>query len=46
MAGIHEGRRPEGASNRRVVEDHIPCMASHSSVVPSVLPQGSSEEQP
>ena len=33
MAGIHEGRRPEGASNRRVVEDHIPCMASHNSVV-------------
>ena len=44
---MREGRRPEGASNRYVVEDHVPCMASHDSVVlcvkhlirPSVLPR-------
>ena len=33
MERMHEGRRPEGASNRYVVEDHVQCMASHDSVV-------------
>ena len=33
MARMHEGRRPEGAPNRYVVEDHVLCMASHDSVV-------------
>ena len=33
MAQTHEGRRPEGASNRYVVEDHVLCTASHESVV-------------